>query len=390
MNINNSNFDYKIYQMNDKTTCHFLAIHTSDPYERGKIYGTVLKIPIVNFYEKAEEICDKIENHVRGIHPQNIDGPSEFIPLHEWTSIEIGKQAIENSNNELIEELRGISDGAEVPFELALRVNAIPIAYAAFMACTAIAGRETEKGQIECVGTDNGSYSPQAVCSFEFEGRESRRSEIIEKEFQRTRSPYLALNRVRESTIRSKVFHPENQCVDIAMGAQLSSYLRFDAKMLFEGDSHQPQPIDIEKHSVKGTYSLGHNLDFDLEVVNHQLIFVREHPNGMKTVSISFPGMLGITEGMNSEGLSLSVLTHVGTDNPPTEFGEHNHFTFYELLSKSKTAQEFIEELKERCLAAPMNLVVCDEKAAYSLEWTKRDPEKTGWDFHRILENIIG
>lgn len=377
-----SKYEYRSYPMSEfsageghEVRCDFLSIKTTNPYERGYIQGQLLQEKIRLIYDEGMEMVKKICQYHMGTEVPDMKDSA--------------RQIINNSEKETIEELRGVAAGAHMPLDDILILNAIPIIFASFMGCTGLAARVTTSNT-EGVSADN---TPGDTVSFDSPYRRFRE---VRKAFNESKSYHSALESVNmRATIRSKVFDPANCSIDIAMGMQYAAVLpfhHFNREMLFGSDRTKPQEAAVS-NSAKSTFCLAHNVDFcggSTGVYNlfadTQLILVREHANGMKTVSLTFPGLIGINDGMNSQGVSISVLTQNMIRKPSYLDGEHNHFAHYELLSRSTTASIFKEGLKQRCLSAPMSLIGCDTLTAFSLEWYKDDdPSTKGWDYSQPL-----
>lgn len=388
MSIQSQGYSYKKYHMSttkdyinakegfrkNPVHAHLLKVHPSDPFERGKIHGQVMQSQIETIYSKGELMLNELG--------------SEIV---EQVTI-LGESILQHSSKKLQTEMEGIAEGADVPLKTVRLMNALPAVLSNQMACNSVATKKN-KQEITAVVSENMSANK------EVETRPLQYATKMKRKVLKGKSIHNTLNSVSNfSTIRTKVFHPAQRSVDVAMSTRYApggSFYRFTSEILFEETEKAPTTVQVENESAKETYSMGHNLDFsgwgeggeDYPFAQNQLILVREEESGMKTASFTFPGLVGMTEGMNSDGVSMSVLSHLYSEAKVHPQGEHIHFTFYDALSTSRSAKEFLGHVEQRTVASAIHLTGCDSTTAFSLEFSKHNQaDNPGWDYAEIKD----
>ncbi len=368
MTITNNNFFRHSYLLG-KSSVDYLAIRSTDPYEKGYIHGRAFATQIS---ETAGLIDFVIQSSTCLISVTDPDTGKEttYGEIKEHIT-QVETAIIDHASDEIKAELEGIAKGSGVPFETIAKMNAMPISYFFEMACTAIVARNQSDG-IESLSVDNSAASKRDSNS---------PATTIETTLRSEASFFPALREVsKDNTARSKVFDPKSLSIDLSLptGSMTPTldFYHLPSDLLF-GENFTAPSIR-EKHSTDDAFHLAHNLDFRFP--SNHLILVREAGNGTKVCSLTFPGLIGVHEGMNSHGVAISTLTLEDItpmrENPE---GYHNYFAFYETLCETTSQEAFLSKLETYSMAAPMNLIACDPNSACSLEW-HLSTKTPGWD----------
>ena len=130
--------------------------------------------------------------------------------------------------------------------------------------------------------------------------------------------------------------------------------------------------VTAEK-SADGAPLLARNLDwYGGDVLKDLGLLVIEPGLGRKFASLSYPGLVGVVTGMNSQGLSVANLVVLGQNAVPAK-GVPVTFALRRILEEHDTVQSAVDYLSGIERTVPQNYAFADRTMAVVLEtWTRR------------------
>jgi predicted choloylglycine hydrolase len=134
------------------------------------------------------------------------------------------------------------------------------------------------------------------------------------------------------------------------------------------------------EHTTTGGPLFGRNLDWPSVARLHEYTFVVVYrPNGKRSfASITFPGVLGCTTGINDAGLAIAMLDVEATRDGATGLnprGTPTVFALRHILEECATIEEAATYLRSIERASLLNVAICDRERGAVLEVTPKSVE---------------
>lgn len=309
-----------------------LKLRETDPYRRGLEFGRALKAETQFVYK-----CVKIKIEERTLYRQN-----EF------------NREMENLRNNIPPhiqaEMRGLSEGAEIPLEDVYRVHTFLDIFAGEYGCSAVAAVH-DHGHVHRV-TKTNHFGETQWCS--------RRRALQSASLTRGARGYQAALGACSvnDTVLSVVFDVNQRQVHFA-----SSYTNA-ATTLFSQFSF----FKRRREATANTQVLaGFNLDWPWNALAPYIrpVSFKSSDGRKKFVNITFPGYLGVLRGMNENGVVVGCCqagsVRQGIGMPVT-------MLFRDLLENCASSAEAENQLANLSPASSMNLVVAARDGAFAAE----------------------
>ncbi len=312
-------------------------LEQTDPYERGKEHGELLK-------EEVQELYNIIVPALRrNITDQQVQEIAGKIP------------------EDFVQEMRGLADGAEVAYEDVLLIHTfLDISLHGRFGCSAIAASYDDNEHVACepIAITNHSDSIEKL-GYSGESGE-RKSALLGSDID-GQHIWNALESANvESTVQSMVFHPKKRMIELAIGdgyASSNSVRSFSSQEFFGEDYSEGEEEEI---------IVARNLDWQWYfLAKHSLLMTKDYANGQKVATITFPGYLGCLSGMNKDGLSVACLVQ-GIDF--NIGGMPVVILLNKVLEECKNVDEALAYMTANGHGSSMNLIMADPKTASTVE----------------------
>jgi hypothetical protein len=143
-----------------------------------------------------------------------------------------------------------------------------------------------------------------------------------------------------------------------------------------------------EEHTATGGPLFGRNLDWPSVAKLHEYTFVTVYrPNGKRSfASITFPGVLGCTTGINDAGLAIAMLDVEATKDGATGLnprGTPTVFALRRIMEECATVDDALALLRSVERASLLNVAICDRERGAVLEVTPKNvilrPSESGF-----------
>ena len=319
----------------DRSICHVPAIRIfhangSTAFERGFQHGTQFKSDIDLLY--YHYILPMIRFHENN---QMVDC------LKKAKTLEMKIPA------EIRDEMRGLAEGAHVPYDHVLMVHTFLDIFPGLYGCSAIGVTHQNK---EIATNHFSSIDPILCPRYFFLEQVARRDDLKEKQMQE-----LLQKVTMPDTVQSILFRCSDQSISLAAGHRLQEKIDLPKTQLFERSR-----ID----SVHPAY-LGRTLDWPLPTIgNHTIVLIEKMDDGTEVANITFPGFIGMLSGMNEHGVALSVCQ----SGHSSQVGCPNTLLLRQTLAKSRSVDDAVSFLKMASPASSMNVIMADSEKAALIE----------------------
>lgn len=309
-----------------------LKIDEVDPYQRGRIFGTAYR-------EKTQVLYRTILKSLGGLK-EGIRAYEQTIPEH------------------LKQEMRGLAEGADVPYEDVLSIHIFLDEQPGRFGCSALAQKDGRR-----VALANHRVADEACAG---ESRQRRQSLLNSLE----QSPQKILQSSGvDSTIQSIVFNPSARSIQLSSMEQNASFGSMQT-------ASQQQLFGENKTAQEATSMLlMRNLDWPWYFLGQNTVLLTRIIGEKKVCTVTFPGYLGALSGMNEDGFCLAVCVQGRERN---RNGIPNPLLFADLLGKCSTVKEAALSLNATQHGSSINLILADPREARSLELDGRIFEEVG------------
>lgn len=321
---------------------HFKLLST-DPFERGKEHGLLLKTQIKTVY-------DGIFSILGGALPGIQAAADQF------------EQQIPDA---LRKELQGLAEGMDRSYKDVALIHTFLDILPGRFACTSMATKKVTK-QMNCthlrIAAANHSLSAEPS-SLGYAESCRRRNALLDTPIPEDSAMEKTLQAAEVyKTIQSMVFDTSNGTLALSSGksyAASGSFRKFGPNELF--GSHQ-----FDESGATGTVHLVRNLDWPWNFLGEEtIVLTRSHSNGSSTASISWPGYIGTLSGINSSGLALAANACNAASNCG---GIPNPLLFTHILDTCKNLNDTSAVLAKKQHGSSMNLMIADKTSAKSYE----------------------
>lgn len=330
-----------------------LKLDAADPWKMGYEQGKTYRSEIQCLYSLVK---DKVKIHEKKFKKDTLTEArklEKFIP------------------QKMIEEMRGLAAGADVPYEDVLCVHTFLDIYPGIFGCTAA-------GIIQ----ENGAVSKQAVAANHSVLDKSPDSDSLRRHQALEMHSYTddssscqeALRKAEnESTVQSIIFDIGNRSIQISSAwseAASKELTNVKAKHIWQAKMPQlPQ--------LKRKVTLLRNLDWNWPVLGSETILVVRNakPGQQETVIVTWPGYIGALSGMNSSGVALAACSQgsIAVPGLPTSLLLRN------ALEKGSSAKEVFSAIKNGKSASSMNVVIAGGDDVARIELHQSTQSKTNF-----------
>ncbi len=297
----------------------YIQLLDEDPYQRGLRQGQSYKQEIQLLYALVKQ---KIGQRAP-IQPAAID------QLQRRLSVEI------------IQEMTGIAEGAEVDLRDVFLVHAYVDLFAGMFGCTAMASMQRD-GRANKVAASS-SNAPERV--------EQILNAPLDLEIE---SHHAALQNVEVAeTIHTVLFDLTRRRVHAAFAWNFATQKSLSTHEVFERDESA-----LDERQIK----LVRNLDWPWKFIAPYTTIVESSAGarGKKFVNVTFPGFIGVLTAMNSDRVGVACCQ---SGVSKQENGLPNTLLFREVITKASTTAEAIEILNRNHPASSMKLVIAGADA---------------------------
>lgn len=128
--------------------------------------------------------------------------------------------------------------------------------------------------------------------------------------------------------------------------------------------------------SADGELLVGRNFDFYVgdDFAKNKVIGFHKPSTGLGFVSVSFPGMIGVLSGMNTEGLTVTI--NAAKSEPPLSSATPVSLVAREILQYASTIEEAFEIAKKRKMFVSETFMVASDKDKRAVV-IEKTPEQT-------------
>ncbi|MBP9841038.1 MAG: hypothetical protein KBC64_01275 [Simkaniaceae bacterium] len=330
-----------------------IHIDSLTPFEMGFEHGSRLKKTIQELYATVmTPFLEQLE----------LSDPSKDLFL-------MGKGMIERMNPSIMEELKGLAEGAEIPIETVIKMNTFLTVFPKTGACNAI-----------CADFRTSLERPVSLAVENFKASAPPSTNMTQT-LSKTVNMMSTMQGVQKETdlctIQSIILDPLEVSLYLSVGLKNAAdgpFIRLTKEHLFERGDSPPLSVDKNHFALSlGKILIGRNLDWHLpQLGEHTIVLVRG-----KVATVTFPGYIGCLTGMTSEGESISVLQQGETCFP--DIGVENSLAFYDILFHLR-GEEIAKALYFHPYGGTCNILLGHPKyprAFYYEEYgiRKKDPE---------------
>lgn len=301
-----------------------LKIESKDPFTQGLEHGRTFKRQIQNLYQII--LASK--------------GGDSYL-RNKATEFE------RNIPKTLIHEMKGLSQGAQVPYDDVLLIHTFLDAQPGSYGCSAVAKTEDERIAAANHAIRNERFGGESI---------ERRQKLLQTTLKESEPVHTLLKASNVTDTIQSIFFNTNQ---------KSIHLSATEKNAAEGRIRTFRSSELfGKPLQKGagrSMQLLRNLDWPWYFLGQNTLLLTKEIHGKKVVNVTFPGYLGSLSGMNEDGLCLAACTRSGWVHTN---GMPKTLLFSELLGKCSSVDEAEEYLQRQPHGSSMNLVIADEQEA--------------------------
>ncbi len=333
----------------DRTVCEMkqnliIELPENDPYQRGLKHGQRLRSEIQFIYRQ------QIEPFIRKLNTTY--GKNCYLE---------SKKLEQQLSPDIINEMRGLAEGSQVPYNLVLQAHTFLDIFSQAFACSSM-------------GIIFNKNHPKVIATNHFRLKQKDDTD------QESCSRYQALESATVSDEKSLPDALKKVNVDTTIQAIIFNCR--DRKVLLATDSHQAARKEIKPLSLSSQFPdkidsstpptyLARTLDWPMPALGRHTVTFVTNSGAHKIISIGFPGFIGVLSGMNNKGLALSLSV---SGESFQDKGIPKAFLLREVLEQNSDAQSAAYYLHSRNSASSFNVVVASPGQIASIEI---DPERS-------------
>ena len=262
-------------------------------------------------------------------------------------------------------EMRGIAEGAGIPYSQVLIVNSFMEVFPGTYGCSAVAHIKDSDKRVFSTNfpaiTDQ-LFNKEVKCE-RYLALKAAKLDGSTKAYERA----LQAVNVKDS-IQSIIFDPAKKSIRIARSwedAGTTKYEDIPSRMLFSS------PVAKAADEAESQTTLGRLLDWSSPVLGPKtMIFVHTSETGREVSNVSWPGYLGCLSGMNSSGLSHAVCQ----SGEKKQKGKPTLLILKKMLENCDTVAEGVNFLKQNAPASAMNITLASVTDIGKLEILPKGP----------------